>query len=170
LGDVAVARQLCKQALALNRQTGDRRGEGYSLTHLAFALEALGDLDAAAAAYEEALHLRREIGQEALAVDNLAGLAALAARQGQHDEALVQAHQVLDWMATHGVTGMSYPVRAYALAADALEAAGEQAQAASALDAARALVQERAAKISDPDVRASFLEKVALHARLITPS
>jgi class 3 adenylate cyclase/predicted ATPase/ribosomal protein L40E len=167
LGDPAAARQQCEQAVALNRQTGDRRGEGYSLTHLAFALEALGELDAAAAAYGEALRLRREIGQEALAVDDLAGLAVLAARQGRSDEALAQAREVLDWMASQGVADMSYPVRAYTLAAETLAAVGEHEQAAAALGAARALVQERAARISDPGVRAGFLEKVALHARLL---
>jgi uncharacterized protein YyaL (SSP411 family) len=70
-------------------------------------------------------------------------------------------------MAAHGVADMSYPVRAYALAAEALAAAGEHERAAAALASARALVQERAAKISDPGVRAGFLEKVALHARLL---
>jgi class 3 adenylate cyclase/tetratricopeptide (TPR) repeat protein len=167
LGDAAAARQHCEQALALNRETGDRRGEGYSLTHLAFALEELDELDAAAAAYEAALRLRREIGQDALAVDDLAGLAGLSSKQGRGPQALAYAREALDWMAAHGVAGLSYPVRAYAIAADVLAAGGQADGAAVALAAARALVLERAAKISDPDVRASFLEKVALHARLL---
>ena len=168
LGDAAAAREHCEQALTLNRQTGDRRGEGYSLTHLAFALEELAEgLDAAATAYDEALRLRREIGQDALAVDDLAGLAGLAAKQGRAVEALAYAREVLDWMAAHGVAGLSYPVRAYAIAADVLAAAGHAQRAAEVLAAARALIHERAAHISDPSVRASFLESVALHARLL---
>ncbi|MBN1661546.1 MAG: tetratricopeptide repeat protein [Anaerolineae bacterium] len=167
LGDPANARALCEQAVALNRETGDRRGEGYSLTHLAFALEGLGEMEAAAAAYDEALRLRREIGQDGLAIDDLAGLAALAARQGRNDEAIARAREALDWMTAHEVASMSYPVRAYALAADALAAGGEHEQAAVALSAARALVHERAARISDPEVRAGFLQNVALHASLL---
>jgi tetratricopeptide (TPR) repeat protein len=166
LGYHEQARQHCEQALAIEREVGDRRGEGYSLTYLALALEGLGDLQAAAATYQEALHLRREIGQEALAIDDVAGLAGLALKRGQIAGAQALAEEALVWIEEHGVQGIDYPVRVYLTCASVLTATGQADRASGILAAARALVEERAARISDEDTRRSFREKVPLHARL----
>jgi tetratricopeptide (TPR) repeat protein len=82
-GNYPSARQHCERALAIQQEIGDRRGAGYSLTYLGHALAGLGDLEAAAKVYDDALRLRRELGQNALAMDDLAGLAWVALAQGQ---------------------------------------------------------------------------------------
>ena len=171
LGDPAAARQSCEQGLALARQTGNRRIEACCLDYLAHALEALAaglpeGLEAAAGAYQASLCLWRELDIEGLAIEALAGLAGLALKQGRDAEALGHARDVLDWMAAHDVAAMIDPVRAHVLAAGVLNATGEAERAAEALAAARSLVLERAAKITDPDMRAGYLAR-PFHARLV---
>ncbi|PRY49008.1 putative ATPase [Geodermatophilus tzadiensis] len=55
LGDLARARDACAAAADLSRAAGDDRGTGDALITLGVALWALGDLDAAAAAHDEAI-------------------------------------------------------------------------------------------------------------------
>jgi len=129
-------------------------------------LEGLGELDAAAATYEEALCLRREIGQEALAMDSLAGLARVTLKQGQMVRASTYVEETLDWIAGHGVHGIEYPLRVYLTAADVLIAAGQEERATETLTAAQTLIQEQAARISDETTRQAFLENVPLHRQI----
>ncbi|HBY94995.1 MAG TPA: hypothetical protein DEP84_13725, partial [Chloroflexi bacterium] len=166
LGQDQMARYYCEQALATERLIGDRRGEGYSLNRLGLALEGLGELEAASRAYQEALSLRREIGQAASGVDDLAGLARVALKQGQVDQALAHVEELLDWMATQGVQGIEYPLRIYLTGADVLTAANRPERAAELLSAAHSLLLEQAAHISDEPTQRAFLEKVPLHRQV----
>jgi predicted ATPase/class 3 adenylate cyclase/ribosomal protein L40E len=161
-GDPATARSQCEQALAICRETGDRWEEGYCLTGLGFALAELGELDAAAAVFEQALRLRREMGQEAEAVDDLAGLAGVTAGP----PGVAYAREALAWMAAHSVDAVEYPVRDTVIAAEVLAATGHSDEAAVALATAQTLVQEQAARINDPEMRAGF-EAMPLHAGLL---
>ena len=71
-------------------------------------------------------------------------------------------------MAAHDVVEVEQPVRDYMIGADVLVAGGhaEREEAAAALAAARAWVQEHAARISDPEMRASF-EAMPMNARAL---
>jgi tetratricopeptide (TPR) repeat protein len=169
-GDPVAARLQYERSLALCRQIGYRHGEGAALTYLAFALAELGELDAALGSLEEALGLHREMGLDVEAVDVRAGLAVVTARQGRSAEALAYARESVAWMAAHGESGVDDPVRAYVHAADALAACGQQQEAAAAMAAARALVQGRAARIVDPELRAGFLANLPLNARVLRGS
>jgi hypothetical protein len=51
--------------------------------------------------------------------------------------------------------------------AETLDASGEHASARAAMAAARARLFVRAARIADPARRASFLERVPEHARIL---
>jgi class 3 adenylate cyclase/tetratricopeptide (TPR) repeat protein len=166
LGECQSAREYCEYALAINRSTGDRSGEGYSLTYLALVLEDLGDLDAAAAAYTEALQIRRELGQDSRAIDDVAGLARIALRQQQLEQALAYVEETLAWIDEHGVAGIDYPLRVYLTAGDVLYAVGQPEHAAEVLLAAQSLIEERAVRISDEATRQSFLEQGPLHQQL----
>ena len=170
-GDNQAAREHSEKALAIKRAIGDRRGEAYALHHLALALEALAGglpegLDAARDTYQGALNLRREIGQSGSAVDDLAGLARVAFTQGQVDQAQALVQEAWDWIAAHGDAGLAYPVRVYLTASDVWAATGQAGLAGEALAAAERFVQDRADRISDEDLRRSFLEQVPLHREL----
>jgi len=166
LGDNQAAQRYCEEALQMDRAIGNRKGEGYSLTYLALAQESLGELGDASKAYEEALRLRCEIGQDALAIDDLAGLARVALEQDRVAQALAHVEEALDWIGIHGVQGIEYPLRVYLTSADVLAAAGQEERAAEILATAYDLLQEQAARISDEDTRRAFLENVPLHQQL----
>ena len=166
LGDFDTAGGYCERALPIEQAIGDRRGEAYSLTYMALTFEGLGELEEAATAHREALNLRREIGQFALSIDNLAGLARLEMMRDQVSEALEYVEEILAWIATHGVNGIEDPLQVYVTAADILNAAGREGETAEALAAAHALMQDRAARISDEADRSAFLERVPIHRQL----
>jgi len=57
----------------------------------------LGRLDEAAAVYQQALALRRELDQPHLALELQAGLAQILLEQGHLPQAQVQVNQILDY-------------------------------------------------------------------------
>jgi tetratricopeptide (TPR) repeat protein len=59
---VWAARALAAQALAIQREIGDRQGEGISLGNLGIPYATLGDARKAIDFYEQALVIAREIG------------------------------------------------------------------------------------------------------------
>ena len=81
-----------RRALAVHRQTGDRRQQAISLTHLGWVYADTGRLAQAERAQREALELLTAVGDRfnlAFAID---GLGEVLALQGRTDEALAQ-HQ-----------------------------------------------------------------------------
>jgi hypothetical protein len=83
------------------------------------------------------------------------------------DEALEYAWQTLTSLETCGGEGPEFPQRAYFLGYQVLAAAGQTQQARSALQAAYDLVMTRAANISDPVQRRSFLEQRAMNREIV---
>jgi predicted ATPase len=154
LGDNEMARKQCRRALAIQREIGDRRGEGYSLT------------------YEEAMCLRRELGQDCLAIDDLAGLARVAMALGNTERALGHVKEILAWIEANGSEGIEYPhqvcltcYRTLSATAQGDPAALERAQAI--LSSAHATLLEQAASISDLALRCKFLENVKANCEIV---
>ena len=166
MGNNSQARKYCEYALNLDRENSDREGEGYSLTYLGLALEGLGELESAAGCYQQALHLRREIGQPDRAIEDLAGLARIALKQGQIALATTQAGEIIDWINTQGISELDYPLRIYNTCADILVAVDQKKEAVALLHAAKSLMEDRASKISNENARFTFLEKAPLHHQL----
>jgi predicted ATPase/class 3 adenylate cyclase len=166
LGEYEQAHEYSQTAVQIAREVGDREGEGYGLTSLGLALEGLGRLEEAAAAYETALVLRKQIGQIAPAMDDLAGLARLACRQGRPELALAYAAECELWLQAHGIHGIEYPLRVYWTLMEVYTAVGQPDNAQNALATARALLQQQALNISDEKARQSFLENVPLHRQI----
>ncbi len=161
---LAEARRIEQRALEGFRALGDPRMEGVARMYLAEIAFLSGDLDvaeqdgrAAVAALEVAPPLR----SAALAV-----LARTLIGLGRIDEALStarEAHQILESLG--GIEEGESLVRL--VHAEALEASGDQAAFAEAIQRARERLLARAAKISDIDWRARFLEGVPDNARTL---
>jgi tetratricopeptide (TPR) repeat protein len=173
-GEGEIARRYCEEVLATSRAIGDRRLEAYALTYLGLILEKLhtpesaskADLDASRAYYAQALDIRREIGQPALCIDCLAGLARVALTQGRMTEALERVDEALSWMAAHGIAGIGDVMLAYQTAHRVLWAAGQEARARAALGAAYDLLMEWVQGL-DGAARRAMLEDVWPHAEII---
>jgi predicted ATPase len=167
LGDNEAAREYSQQALHITQELGDRHFQGYALTFLGHALVGLGHLAEAAAAYQQALALRRELGQPNLAMEPLAGLARVSLTQGNLHQAQAHVEEILSYLESNTLDGTEEPFRVYLTCYRVLRA-NQDLRAQAILDTAYSLLQEQAAKISDEEMRHSFLENVAAHREVMS--
>lgn len=164
--DAKYARMYAEHAHRIDRSIGDKEGQGYSLTALALAYEIADEWNAALNAHHEALTLRKAIGQDACAIDNIAGLARIAITQGDAIEAERYADQSLDWIRVNGTDGIEYPLRVLLSCAQVYAATNRPEQEAVAIQLATELLNKRATRISNQVARQSYLENVPIHQEI----
>jgi tetratricopeptide (TPR) repeat protein len=155
------------QALALAQHTGNRDAEAFALNYRAMLFEEQAQWEAAAADYHAALPMLVELQAAAAAIECTAGLARAALQEGRIAEARAHIAECIDYLTANGVEGMEFPIQLYLSCYDTLRAAGEDKLAAELLAEARRLLMDRAEQIDNPAMRASFLEHVAAHRRLL---
>jgi predicted ATPase/DNA-binding SARP family transcriptional activator/Tfp pilus assembly protein PilF len=164
--DDQAAGKYSQQSLHIAQEIGDRRLQGYALTRLGHALTGLGQLSEAANVYQAAVDTRRELKQHKLAIESLAGLALASLVQGELVHAQEQVEEILTHLETGNLDGTDEPCRVYLTCYRVLHAA-QDPRAQEVLSAGYCLLQERAAKIGDEELRRSFLENVAAHRELL---
>jgi adenylate cyclase len=166
LGEDRQAQEYARRALAIHRATFGPHRPALALTRLGNALVGLGELTEGRAAYQEALDLRRELGQAHLATEPLAGLARVALAQGDLVQAGGYVAQILAHLETGSLDGTDEPIRIYLTCYRVLRA-NEDPRADKVLAEAYQLLQGRAAKIEDKELRRSFLENVTANRELV---
>jgi tetratricopeptide (TPR) repeat protein len=169
LGNDKVAREYGRQAVLIAQEIGNRRVEGYALTRLGHALTGLGHLDEAAEVYRRALALRQELGQTNLVMESLAGLARVALAQRNLPRAQTCVEEILNHLAVNSLDGTDEPFRVYLTCYRVLRA-NRDPRAQAILDTACCLLQERAARISEQELRRSFLGNVVVHREIVEES
>ncbi|WP_437516522.1 hypothetical protein [Sorangium sp. So ce1099] len=143
---------------------GDTATEGWARATYALVLRLRGDLDAAAREAQASLPLPALLPLQA--AETLASLAAVRLAQGRAAEALAHAREAMDLLAPSQIRPPREPfIRLVHI--EALIAAGERDAAREALTVARDRLLATAAKISDPELRRSFLEDVPYNARTL---
>jgi tetratricopeptide (TPR) repeat protein len=155
---IAVERDAARAFRAQNH----RRMEGASLLYVAQLLARAGELDEAereSRAAIEALALASPLRAPALAT-----LADVLLRAGRAAEALLAAREAKGLLDELGAVEEGES-RIHLVFAEALEATGDRVGAREAIAEARRLLEARAARIVDPALRASFLERVDENAR-----
>jgi predicted ATPase len=171
LGDDAMAHQYGSQALQIALELEDRHLLGYAWAYVGHASAGQGHLVEAASAYQQALTIRRGLGEHNRAMDPLAGLARLALTQGDSQAAQAWVGQILkhlhldDPSLTHpqsGLEGTEEPIRIFLTCYRVLQAS-QDPRAWSVLARAHQLLQTQADKISDKILRCSFIENVTVH-------
>jgi class 3 adenylate cyclase/tetratricopeptide (TPR) repeat protein len=158
LGNNTTAREHCDQALLLIRELGLRELEGSVLTVLGFILQGLSHTDQAAEAFQQSLRMQRDQGKHDYAMESLAGLASIALGEGEFENALVDVDEILTFLEENKLRSVA-DMRVYLICYQVLKAASDP-RAEAVLDVAHSLLQERAAKIPDEQLRRSFLENV----------
>jgi len=167
LGEDEAAREHSQQALLIAQETGNRSDQGYALTNLGHALTSLGHLTEAADAYRRALALRQELGQHNLAMESRAGLAHVSLAQGDLTQAQAQVEEISSYLESNTLDGTDEPFRVYLTCYRVLHA-NQDPRAGDILNTAHRLLRERAARISDEELRRSFLENVAAHREIVS--
>jgi predicted ATPase/class 3 adenylate cyclase len=166
-GEHENALEYSRQALTIAQELSARSVEADALTVLGHALAAVGRLDEADDAYRRALRLRRELDQNNRAMGCLAGLARVALAQGHPPQALTHVGEILGHLASNTLDATFEPFRIYLTCYRVLKV-NQDPRAGEILTIAYHLLGERAAKISDEEVRRSFLEKVTAHREIVS--
>jgi eukaryotic-like serine/threonine-protein kinase len=163
LGALAQARDLATQLAEAGRAHRNRLEEGRGRWVLAEVLRRDGDLDGAER--EIQLALARVVPLEQPGVR--ATLAALRLAQGRIEDALAAAEDAVARCEAIGGCGLFRGAFVRLAHAEALHATGAHDAARSAIAQARARLLAIADKITDPDYKASFLERVPENARTL---
>lgn len=116
---------------------------------------------------QAALKLHQELDMRLNTVDDLAVLAKAYLAIGDLPQALMYARQTLDILEECKGEGPEFPHRDYWFGFQVMAAAGQQKAAQAALQAAYELVISRTQKITDPALRLSFLEQVAINREIV---
>ncbi|NTU80256.1 MAG: tetratricopeptide repeat protein [Chloroflexales bacterium] len=166
--DPAAANDHYQQAHAHAQASGDRDGEAYTHSYLAYLAERTGDLAAAEAGYRTALAIHKDLATPT-AIEEVAGLARVALARGNIAAAFEHAQACLAFLDAEGADGIEFPVLVYLTCYDVLSAVGPEHTPAArqALSQAHALLMERASAIEDPATREGMLYNVPLHRRLL---
>lgn len=131
--------------------------QAYGYDFQGHALLALGRIDEAEQAYTQAKALRQRLNYHPLILESQAGLTRVALARNDLPEALRRATPIVEHLLAGGnLYGAEETLRIYWTAFQALEA-NRDPRAQAILDLGRALVQERANRLSDPASRAIYL-------------
>jgi tetratricopeptide (TPR) repeat protein len=162
---LAEAKVFEQEALEAFRARRDRRMEGGSCVYLALICAMANDLAGAEAHARAGLDVLTTTPP--MRVYALAVLAHVHLLAGRADEALRVAKESIELLGSLAAVeaGESLIRLVYA---EALRATGDRDAARAAIRDARDRLLERAAKVSDPARRASFLERVPENARTLT--
>lgn len=166
LEDYQTAYQYSQQALTIAQRIANRMQQGYIWTNLGHALAGLGRWDEAITAYQQAFELRRALGEHHLAMEAAAGLARVYLQRNEITNAQTQVEEILHYLESGSLDGVEEPLKVYATCYHILHNAHDP-RAQSILEKAHQKLQERAAKISRPDLRSSFLEGIPEHREII---
>jgi len=157
LGDAEQARQRAQEALQVAVEASDLFNQAFATEALGYALADLGRLDEAYQTLEKGLDLARQAGFQGSVMFCLGGLAETSLAQGNLTAALGHAESILTHMETSAWDTQADPTRMCLACYRALRANGDP-RADDVLERAHALLQERAANISDEADRRSYLE------------
>lgn len=167
LGDPTQALACSEQAVTISRALGERDTLAYAETCLAQALAATGQFARAAATYAGALTLRKTLGQTSQALEPLAGLAEVAWQQGDFPGAQRYVEEILAQLGPQTFAGIVELMRIYLICYRVLRTT-DNPRARDVLQLAHQILQARAAKIQDEDLRCSYLKNVAAHRAIMT--
>ena len=165
-GDDQTAFEYGEQAVRIARKIGHHHLLADALTHLGHSLAALGQMDQATIVYQEAVTIRRELGEDNRAMETLAGLVRVALSRNEIPQTQRWLEEILAHLETNTLDGTEEPFRIYLTCYRTL-VAHQDVRADDILAFSYRLLQDRAAKITDPEMRFSFLENVAAHRELI---
>lgn len=166
LGDEQAGRQCGQQALLIAQEIGDRRSQGYAWMSLGHALAGLGQWAEAAEAYQQVLTLRRELGQQNLMIEPLAGLARVCLAQNNLIRAQAHVEEISSLLEKQTLESAEEPFLVHLTCYRVLQA-NQDPRAQDILNTAYRLLQKQVAKITDEEMRLSFLENVSAHREIM---
>ncbi len=169
-GDAAGAVSFARAAIGIAASGGVRQVEGTAQCCLGDAELGIGRYERAREACTRALEIFQRMSTPHLAMMAMAGLAQVALKQGNLNEALRHAEAVLTHLAGGGtLDGIEEPLRIRLICHQVLARACDP-RAVEVLAAAHADLISQAERISDAALRRSFLNQVPHHREIVAAS
>ncbi len=165
-GDNEASLKHVQESLSIAEAIGDQRLEGYDRTYLGLLMEERNP-EESLRQYTRALEIRRQIGQSALTVDTLAGLARACLQLGRVEAAKTHIAEALDWVAEHGTFAVGDIGLVYLAAFHTFTAAGERERAKQIIQTAYDDLMARAATVPEGEARRKFIASVPQNAQVI---
>lgn len=173
-GRYLAGRDLSRQALLMADELGLRDTSGYTLTILGHCLTALGKLEEAQLAYQQAEKLFEDINRPFNSIDPLAGLAQLSLARDSRLRALGYTEKILDLLQRAETAGtldnqlcaLIEPSRVYLTCAQALQSIGDE-RAGQVLATGYDKLMAWANAIENTALRRSFLENIPSNRLLV---
>ena len=137
--------------------------------HCGLIAEGRGNIPTARTHYRHARELRDSRGQEALAIDAVAGELRIAMADADHELAstlIDDLERRLDARGSDGIDGVEHPGRLYETLIEASQALGRTDRARDIARAAIGFLTERSTHVPDAD-RESYLSGVSSHRRIL---
>jgi predicted ATPase/class 3 adenylate cyclase len=157
-----------KLGLSIALEIGDRNGEAWSFTILGNTHFEIGDLEAAAAAFERAVELRQSMEQLNLACEPLAGQARVALAKGDIAGAIKNINPILKYLDQGGtLNGTEEPIQVYLTCFQVLHQVNDP-QAKLILEDGYAQLQTRGDGIKNKAMRNIFFENIPHNRNLLS--
>ncbi len=167
LAEFELAVEYAQQGLALARDSGDRHLQAWALTYLGHGLFEAGRPEPAREAYREALGVRYELDQPALATEPAAGLARICLQEGDAVSAGIHADSIIAQFELDGtLEGTDQPLRVY-LSCYLVLSSLHDPRARGILNTAHDMLKTRANGIPDPAARQQFLENISYNREIL---
>lgn len=167
LGDSIMARTTLEPVFALRGRIALRL-IGAAHYNLGVCEEIEGNHDLAQEHYLASRDLREQIGQDALIIDSLAGLARVAIAQHRLEDARRILSSINDQVEKRGIEGIEHLGRLWVTKYHGWVALGTTEPSQVALGHAFRILRERVAMIADPADQRSYLQSVPSHRLLIS--
>jgi hypothetical protein len=161
------AERILHEGLALAVEQEDSSLEAIYCGDLALTLLYAARADEARTWATRALHLNVELEQESALTAIYATLAQAEQALGNCDAALAHARQAMALLSGPAGAEADFPQRDYWICAGVFSACAMADEAATAAAAARRALNEKAARMSDPAMRAAYLQNTPLHRAIL---
>ncbi len=166
-GELDSARELTGEALRLARAIGHREGEGFLLNCLGRAQLGLGKLSDARETFEQALAVWQTLEPSPYSLQAYAGLAELAMRQNDSERARASCDAIFEFLRQNTQRAGDPSALAALLTCYHAQRAVNDPAAFATLERAYRDLQARADKISNAEMKRSFLGNVPANAQIV---
>jgi tetratricopeptide (TPR) repeat protein len=166
MGRAQESQDLLRQIFLELVEEGDTFYRAICATYLGLVLEHTGEIGEARRQFGYAADQLRALKMKGYLHDALAGQARGAIAIGSMEEAAEFAEELWGYLCTEKGYGMEFPHLAYLTCAGVFTSLGDQERARQAIIQGCQDLSERAARISDPEWRRSYLENVPENRKL----
>ena len=167
MGELEDAVKTLETGLLIAQSQGNRYLEALYLSELASIDMETGSYKSAIERTQRALEIKNERGDSLASISELSRLSLIHLNLNDSQQAITLARQAIDILATCDGKGIHPYQRDYYLCYQVFAKLSDAESAAQALQSAYALMMEKASKITDPNMRHSFLTNVPFNRDIL---